>query len=131
MVHRRLLTDGDHKGVGEPLNDSSVVTTRQNIIYGALSGGIYTVRDLALKKEHPPVVLFSTSPSAPVLEWAPLATDLPENLHLETLQALLLSFLLNHSRFLITIYLTEPTFSCVFTTFWQSMKTQNSRHQCK
>lgn len=86
MVHRRLLTDGDHKGVGEALNDTTAITTRHHIVFASATNGLSSVRELALHKEHPPVILYTTDMSATPLSWAPMATELPENVHLETLQ---------------------------------------------
>ena len=94
MIHRRLLTDGDHKGVNEALNDSTVINTRQHIVFGSATNSLSSVRELALHKEHPPVILYTTDLSASALSWSPMATELPENLHLETLQVFLILFIM-------------------------------------
>lgn len=86
MVHRRLTTDGDQKGVGEPLNDSSVVRTRQHLMFEDPSSGIATIREYALRQEHPPVILASISSAANSISWSPMKTELPDNIHLSTLQ---------------------------------------------
>jgi len=85
MIHRRLTTDGDHKGVGEPLDDASIISARHMLLFSSASSGISTTREGALKLEHQPVVMVAQS-SAPVLDWSPMATALPQNVHLQTLQ---------------------------------------------
>ncbi|KAH3742715.1 Lysosomal alpha-mannosidase [Pelomyxa schiedti] len=84
MVHRRLLTDGDKKGVGEPLNDSSTICTKQLLVFTDASD-IERVRSATRKQEHIPVLL-SSEGSVKSIQFEPMATPLPENIDLTTLQ---------------------------------------------
>lgn len=86
MVHRRLLTDGDQKGVGEPLDDATAIGTKHLLVYDSATTAAAKIRQSALKYEHPAVVLVSSDPVAVWPEWTPMVTALPENIHLLTLQ---------------------------------------------
>ncbi|KAH3763973.1 lysosomal alpha-mannosidase [Pelomyxa schiedti] len=87
MIHRRLLEDGDHKGVGEPLDDSTAICTKQLLILSSTDSGISTLRSAALRHEHSPAVLSSISGTTPApFSWSPMSVSLPANVHLTTLQ---------------------------------------------
>eukprot|EP01105_Mastigella_eilhardi_P016133 TRINITY_DN3694_c0_g1_i2.p1 TRINITY_DN3694_c0_g1~~TRINITY_DN3694_c0_g1_i2.p1 ORF type:complete len:572 (+),score=129.72 TRINITY_DN3694_c0_g1_i2:1831-3546(+) len=86
MVHRRLLQDGDQKGAGEPLNDTTTITTTHRVQFNQTSSAMRGIRRGTLEAEHPPVVLYAHAARVHPIEWRPAAADLPENVHLSTLQ---------------------------------------------
>eukprot|EP00727_Mastigamoeba_balamuthi_P008923 m51a1_g4653 putative lysosomal alpha-mannosidase (909) ;mRNA; f:21586-25008 len=85
MVHRRLLDDGDHKGVGEALDDQTAIRTEHILVVAPASRAARSLRAASLLQEHPVVVAHSASASHVAAE-GPAMAELPASVHATTLQ---------------------------------------------
>eukprot|EP01102_Stenamoeba_stenopodia_P022689 TRINITY_DN9548_c0_g1_i1.p1 TRINITY_DN9548_c0_g1~~TRINITY_DN9548_c0_g1_i1.p1 ORF type:complete len:992 (-),score=225.36 TRINITY_DN9548_c0_g1_i1:87-2999(-) len=88
MVHRRLLYD-DGFGVGEPLNESTIIRTTQNVIIGKSDAGALALeRQRAMFVNHPIVIAFGSPDETDIVNngFSPLSASLPPNVHLQTLE---------------------------------------------
>jgi len=91
MVHRRLLFD-DSRGVGEPLNESNIVRTIEQLIVEKPSLSARLHRPKSLNLNNPILLAFSSASS--VSSWiqssktifAPMSAALPHNVHLLNLK---------------------------------------------
>jgi lysosomal alpha-mannosidase len=91
MHHRRLLWD-DHRGVGEPLNETEAIVTTQFLTVNTLGGpSNVQMRELQLRINNPLIAMFGTADSATdylakyAPTWKPLKGSLPANVHLVSL----------------------------------------------
>jgi lysosomal alpha-mannosidase len=94
MVHRRTMKD-DNYGVGEPLKEQGsddkglIVRGKHYLLLGSLAYIEKTHRIEATRIFHQPISLFtketSLSLSSKVSEWSGVKKDLPQNVHLMTL----------------------------------------------
>jgi len=88
MLHRRLLFD-DARGVGEPLNETEPIRTREWLILDTMGGSARQHRPKSLLLNNPPLLMFGQAVSSPS-QWintyettfTPLVAALPPNLHL-------------------------------------------------
>jgi len=88
MVHRRLLVD-DGRGVGEPLNESTIIRTTQQLSVDTIKNSAEQIRKHILLKNHPVQLAFGPAQSSQKswtnnykTSFSPLKTALPYNLHL-------------------------------------------------
>lgn len=87
MLFRRCLKD-DSRGVGEPLNESTVVFTKEWLAFTNISSAASVYRPLAKKAYHPFILAFG--PTTTVSQWksqyktdfAPLGITFPPNVQL-------------------------------------------------
>eukprot|EP01119_Soliformovum_irregulare_P008936 TRINITY_DN2201_c3_g1_i1.p1 TRINITY_DN2201_c3_g1~~TRINITY_DN2201_c3_g1_i1.p1 ORF type:complete len:965 (+),score=294.76 TRINITY_DN2201_c3_g1_i1:158-3052(+) len=90
MLHRRLLKD-DEQGVGEPLNETTVIKTTENLFLTSTSNSARNFRENSILLNSPPVMLFSSDLRS-LGDWIsslntvfrPLTADLPKNVKVET-----------------------------------------------
>jgi lysosomal alpha-mannosidase len=84
MIHRRLLKD-DYRGVNEPLNDSSIMASKEWLVVSNITGAASIYRPLAKKAYHPFVLAFGPSTSYSTwnnqykTDFAPLGLTVPPN----------------------------------------------------
>jgi len=91
MIHRRILHD-DYRGVGEPLNETEPIRTIEYIIYDSIANSSSQQRTKSLFLNNPPVLMFTSVPSAEYWyqnyqsNFTPMVESLPTNLHLLNLK---------------------------------------------
>eukprot|EP01102_Stenamoeba_stenopodia_P015593 TRINITY_DN5339_c0_g2_i1.p1 TRINITY_DN5339_c0_g2~~TRINITY_DN5339_c0_g2_i1.p1 ORF type:complete len:739 (+),score=160.21 TRINITY_DN5339_c0_g2_i1:334-2550(+) len=100
MIHRRLLVI--QGGVDQPLNESTIIRTVQNVIVttpSASPSATSLERWRALLLNHPVIIGFSQPLTSVNLtstpSFSPLQTSLPPNVHLQTVEVSLLNPLYN------------------------------------
>jgi len=87
MIHRRCLVD-DGRGVGEPLNETTIMASKEWLVISNTSSAASIYRPLAKRVYHPFVLAFG--PNTPAKTWtsqyltdyAPLGITLPPNVQL-------------------------------------------------
>jgi lysosomal alpha-mannosidase len=87
MLHRRCLVD-DGRGVGEPLNETTIMASKEWLVISNTTSAASTYRPLAKKAYHPFFLAFG--PSTPYATWknqyktdyAPLGITVPPNVHI-------------------------------------------------
>jgi len=90
MLYRRCLKD-DGRGVAEALNETYVVTEKEWLIFESPASSAASFRPKAKILAHPPIALFGVSDNKTnnwqgnTLTYSPLATALPQNVQLLTL----------------------------------------------
>eukprot|EP01113_Clastostelium_recurvatum_P024055 TRINITY_DN286_c0_g1_i2.p1 TRINITY_DN286_c0_g1~~TRINITY_DN286_c0_g1_i2.p1 ORF type:complete len:1018 (-),score=282.92 TRINITY_DN286_c0_g1_i2:16-3069(-) len=89
MLYRRCLVD-DSRGVGEPLNETYVVTMREWLVFSSPSKSSSLYRPASQNLAHPPVLLFGdgaavAQPQAATYTYAPMSSPLPPNVQLLSL----------------------------------------------
>lgn len=93
MLHRRLLYD-DGRGVGEALNESDIVRTKELLTYNVPVNSSYQLRSLSLLLSNSPVLAFSATQDPDnwlknsMTTWTPLTGALPHNVHLLDLKTI-------------------------------------------
>jgi lysosomal alpha-mannosidase len=94
MLHRRILVD-DGRGVGEPLNESTIIRTRQLLTIAAPTTAASYQRTSSVLLNHPPLIAFGPpQPSANfwrstfALSFVPLTNPLPPNIQLTHLKTM-------------------------------------------
>jgi len=95
MVHRRLLYD-DHRGVGEPLNESMQVRTTEYAFTDSIQFSARRQRALTLELNYPAHLFFAPTYTGDARSWfskyktsySAMTRSLPPNIHLETLRTL-------------------------------------------
>jgi hypothetical protein len=86
MVHRRLLFD-DGRGVGEPLNESDIVRTTEFAVVTQPSLSAAQHRPGSVLLNNPTILAFTSGqPQNWITQWTPMATSLPNNVHLLNLK---------------------------------------------
>ena len=88
MIHRRLLVD-DSRGVGEPLNETTIIQTRHRLVIGPRSTLPAAYRRLALLNNFTPLAMFWGSSAPQLGSFSPLSSPLPPNVHIQNLRSTL------------------------------------------
>eukprot|EP01112_Ceratiomyxa_fruticulosa_P004317 TRINITY_DN1480_c0_g1_i3.p1 TRINITY_DN1480_c0_g1~~TRINITY_DN1480_c0_g1_i3.p1 ORF type:complete len:1026 (+),score=222.23 TRINITY_DN1480_c0_g1_i3:180-3257(+) len=89
MMYRRCLVD-DGRGVGEPLNETYVVTMIERLVFSKPAQSAAIFRPAALSIAHQPTLVFnnqSISLKSDILTYSPMATPLPFNVQLLSLDS--------------------------------------------
>jgi len=89
MIHRRLLYD-DGRGVGEPLNESTIIRTTKQVMIDTIANSKTSLRSHVVSKLHPVELFFGPPLSSPTkwmnasysLNFSPLNAPLPSNAQL-------------------------------------------------
>jgi len=86
MVHRRCLVD-DGRGVGEPLNESTIVRSTKNLIVNTLPLSDTQLRTRSILVNHPVVIAFGPlDASFEQPSGSALTAAFPDNVHLQSLE---------------------------------------------
>jgi len=88
MLHRRCLVD-DGRGVGEPLNETTIMASKEWLVFSNMTEAASIYRPLAKKVYHPFLLAFGSATSS-VASWtsqykttyAPLGLTVPENVQI-------------------------------------------------
>jgi len=88
MLHRRILHD-DFRGVGEPLNESTIIKTTKNLIINTLPLSDTQLRTRSILLNHPVVIAFGPlqqGEAFPNPSGSALTASFPLNVHLQSLE---------------------------------------------
>jgi len=88
MLHRRLINDCNEDASYHQMNDSTIVVSTSRFILSSPSTAASQYHPLQLRLSHPVQVYFGTGSPLPTKQYNGLATTLPANLHILTLQTL-------------------------------------------